>query len=74
MKKTKKTVTSRPAPLFLLSLFDRIYYCIFNFVMKTPRRDEPYVMAVTIIAHMIGINTIVLLLFIKSQTGIQIAR
>jgi hypothetical protein len=42
--------------------------------MKTPRRDEPYVMAVTIIAHMIGINTIVLLLFIKSQTGIQIAR
>jgi hypothetical protein len=74
MKKTKKTVTSRPAPLFLLSLFDRIYYCIFNFFMKTPRRDEPHVMAVTIIAHMIGINTIVLLLFIKSQTGIQIAR
>jgi hypothetical protein len=74
MKKTKKTVTSRPAPLFLLSLFDRIYYCIFNFVMKTPRLDEPHVMAVIIIAHMIGINTIVLLLFIKSQTGIQIAR
>jgi len=42
--------------------------------MKTPRLDEPHVMAVIIIAHMIGINTIVLLLFIKSQTGIQIAR
>jgi hypothetical protein len=73
MEKVKKTITAQPTPLLLLSSFDRIYYCVFSFVMKTPQRDMPHVASSMIMALIMIMHTVLLLAFIKSKAGIQMA-